>query len=50
MSLPTRYCGRDFSDDDLTLIRRLATTLPTRRAIADALCDELSWHRPQVGC
>lgn len=41
-----RYCGRDFSDDDLTLIRRLATTLPTRRAIADALCDELSWHRP----
>lgn len=41
-----RYCGRDFSDDDLARIQHLATTLPTRRAIADALCDELSWYRP----
>ncbi|MGH8979583.1 MAG: Druantia anti-phage system protein DruA [Acidimicrobiales bacterium] len=46
MSPPARYCGRDFSEVDLALIRRLAETLPTRRAIADALCDELSWQRP----
>lgn len=46
VSPPTRYCRREFSDDDLEVIRRLAKTLPTRRAIADALCDELSWHRP----
>jgi hypothetical protein len=45
VSPPTRYCGRDFSEDDLALVRRLAETLPTRRAIADALCDELSWVR-----
>ncbi len=41
-----RYCGRDFSCDDLAVARRLCAQLPTRRAIADALCDELSWHRP----
>ncbi|MGH8295880.1 MAG: Druantia anti-phage system protein DruA [Acidimicrobiales bacterium] len=46
MSPPARYCGRDFSDDDLVLVRHLTGTLPTRRAIADALCDELSWRRP----
>jgi hypothetical protein len=45
VSSTARYCGRDFSDDDLEVVRRLATRLPTRRAIADALCDELSWHR-----
>ena len=45
MSGPPRYCGRDFTDAELALARRLASTLPTRRAIADALCDELSWLR-----
>lgn len=46
MSLPIRYCGRYFSEGDLGTIRRLCASLPTRRAIADALCDELSWYRP----
>lgn len=46
MSAPVRYCGREFSQADLALIGHLAATLPTRRAIADALCDALSWRRP----
>lgn len=46
MTGPLRYCGRDFSADDLEVIAHLAATLPTRRAIADALCDALCWRRP----
>jgi Domain of unknown function (DUF4338) len=42
---PARYCGRDFTPAELDLIRELARTLPTRRAIADAVCDALPWHR-----
>ncbi len=40
-----RYCGRDFTAADLAVIRTLAATLPTRRAIADAACDALGWRR-----
>ena len=43
---PVRYCGREFTGADLDTIRALAATLPTRRAIADAACDALGWHRP----
>jgi Druantia protein DruA len=46
MSGPVRYCGREFSPHDLAVIVTLAATLPTRRAIADAVCDALSWRRP----
>ncbi len=46
MSGPRRYCGRDFTPADLEVIATLAATLPTRRAIADALCDVLGWRRP----
>lgn len=46
VSPPLRYCGREFSEDDLKVVRRLCVQLPTRRSIADALCDELSWYRP----
>ena len=31
-----RYCGREFTSDELAHITTLAATLPTRRAIADA--------------
>jgi hypothetical protein len=41
-----RYCGRQFTPAELQLIGRLAAALPTRRAIADAVCDALSWRRP----
>ena len=40
-----RYCGRDFSASEMEIVRALAASLPTRRAIADALCDELGWLR-----
>ncbi|MDN5934077.1 MAG: DUF4338 domain-containing protein [Pseudonocardia sp.] len=43
---PVRYCGRVFSPADLDTIRALAGRLPTRRAIADAVCDALGWTRP----
>jgi len=41
-----RYCGRQFTPAELQLVGRLAATLPTRRAIADAVCDALGWRRP----
>ena len=40
-----RYCGREFSPAELEVIRTLAATLPSRRAIADAACDALLWYR-----
>jgi len=43
---PARYCGRDFTPAELGLIRDLAATLPTRAAIAAAVCDALGWHAP----
>jgi Druantia protein DruA len=46
MNDPPRYCGRDFTPDEIALIATLAATLPTRRAIADAVCDTLPWRRP----
>ncbi len=42
---PARYCGRDFTPAELEEIRSLTASLPTRRAIADAVCDALGWHR-----
>ncbi len=46
MSAPARYCGRELSTEELATIGELVATLPTRRAIADALCDTLDWRRP----
>lgn len=43
---PVRYCGRDFSADELDAVRAVAATLPTRSAIAEALCATLDWTRP----
>jgi hypothetical protein len=39
------YCGRAFTPAELGVIRQLAESLPTRRAIADAVCDTLEWRR-----
>jgi len=41
-----RYCGRAFTTAEMAQIRTLAASLPTRRAIADAVCDALGWHAP----
>jgi len=39
------YCGRDFTEEDLELIRSLAAELATRTAIAEAACVALGWTR-----
>jgi hypothetical protein len=39
------YSGRAFTPAELSVIRRLAESLPTRRAIADAVCDALGRRR-----
>ena len=44
-----RYCGRDFSEDDLAVLQGLLAhpaAYPTRSAIAHALCEALDWRRP----
>lgn len=41
-----RYCGREFSPAELARITALAAALPTRAAIAEAVCVELGWRRP----
>ena len=43
-----RYCGRDFTTDDLDTIRRITDDphQPTRAEIARAVCDALAWTGP----
>ncbi|MGH9304074.1 MAG: Druantia anti-phage system protein DruA [Acidimicrobiales bacterium] len=46
-----RFCGRDFSDHELKLLRALCAdrqACPTRSAIARALCEAIDW-RDQLG-
>lgn len=43
---PARYCGRDFTPAELTVIAELAATLPSRAEISRAVCDILGWHTP----
>jgi hypothetical protein len=40
-----RYCGRDFTAGEMRVVADLAAALPTRSAIADAVCDTLGWLR-----
>ncbi|MEW5952777.1 MAG: DUF4338 domain-containing protein [Bacillota bacterium] len=44
-----RYCGRDFTSAELDLIRSIIARpqeYPTRAAIARAVCESLTWVRP----
>ena len=43
-----RYCGRIFSDEEMSLIRRLIDYEPKRNRsqLSKLVCDELSWLRP----
>ncbi len=46
-----RFCGRDFTEGELELLRALCadrTAYPTRSSIARALCEATSW-RDQLG-
>ena len=47
MSQLYRYHGRDFTHDEIDIIRGLCAdeAHPTRAAIARAVCDTLGWHR-----
>ena len=44
-----RYYGRDFTADEMALLRSLITTQPTREAIARAFCRETGWRKPDGG-
>lgn len=43
-----RYCGRIFTDEEMSLIRRLIDHEPkrTRSQLSRLVCDELAWLRP----
>ena len=49
--LSVRYCGRDFSLDELEEIRRIiaAADHPHRAAIARRVCERLQWRKPDGG-
>lgn len=45
-----KYCGREFSDDEIARIRRLAAEPGTnRRMISVRVCEELAWRKPDGG-
>ena len=49
---PVRYCGRDFTPEELALIRRLAARrdpAPGRTALSRAVCERLGWRKPDGG-
>jgi hypothetical protein len=49
--LSVRYCGRDFSDEELTQIRRLIAENPTchRAQLSRMTCQALQWYKPDGG-
>jgi len=49
--LSVRYCGRDFSDEELTQIRRLIAEHPTchRAQLSRMTCQALQWYKPDGG-
>ena len=49
--MSTRYCGRDFSEEELMQIRRLITENPrsTRAALSRMTCRALEWYKADGG-
>ncbi|MGC8488890.1 MAG: Druantia anti-phage system protein DruA [Clostridia bacterium] len=47
--LSVRYCGRDFTLQDLAVIRAIIAAQPHRAAIARAVCQEFNWLKPDGG-
>ena len=45
MTDTVRYSGRDFTAAEMQVIRQLAHSLPTRTAIATAVCETFDWRR-----
>lgn len=46
-----RYCGREFSDADLDLIRQLIAEVPRRNRaqLSRVVCERLGWTKPDGG-
>lgn len=44
MTSTWRYCGQDFSEEEIEVIRQLCATLERRAHIAAACCEVLSWR------
>jgi hypothetical protein len=49
--LIVRYCGRDFTSDELERIREIITADPrrSRAHISRLVCQALSWYKPDGG-
>ena len=49
--MSTRYCGRHFSEEELTQIRRLIAENPrsTRAALSRMSCRALEWYKADGG-
>ncbi|MBM4146964.1 MAG: DUF4338 domain-containing protein [Nitrospira sp.] len=46
-----RYCGREFTDEDITLIQRLIadTAGINRQRLSQRFCEEVGWRKPDGG-
>ncbi|MFQ5893862.1 MAG: hypothetical protein ACE5H5_06070 [Nitrospinota bacterium] len=46
-----RYCGRDFSPEDLHTIARIRSQDPqgTRASLSRLICEALGWYKPDGG-
>jgi hypothetical protein len=46
-----RYCGRQFTDEEITWIRRLIETTPgiSRREVSRRFCQHVGWRKPDGG-
>jgi hypothetical protein len=46
-----RYCGREFTDEEIKLIQDLIVSVPdiTRQKLSQRFCEEVSWRKPDGG-
>ena len=44
-----RYCGREFTGEEIDLIHRLIATGVNRQRLARMFCEEVNWRKPDGG-
>ncbi|HAM53768.1 MAG TPA: hypothetical protein DCP92_24890 [Nitrospiraceae bacterium] len=46
-----RYCGREFTDEEIKLIQHLIVSIPgiNRKKLSQRFCEEVSWRKPDGG-
>jgi hypothetical protein len=46
-----RYCGREFTDEEIQLIQHLIVSIPgiNRQKLSQRFCEEVSWRKPDGG-